>query len=64
MSIYTNAKYVADIVDGSATETMIAVSCNIDGGPNSMVSIDPANSHYAEILKQVADGDLTIADAD
>jgi len=63
MSIYTNAKYVEDIVDGSATETMIAVSCNIDGVPNS-ISIDPANRHYAEILKQVADGDLTIADAD
>jgi|TARA_B110000977_G_C11007499_1_gene466332 hypothetical protein len=64
MSIYTNAKYVADMVDGSTTETMIAVSCNIDGGPNAMVSIDPDNTHYAEILKQVAAGDLTIADAD
>ena len=28
------------------------------------VPLDPANRHYAEILKQVADGDLTIADAD
>jgi hypothetical protein len=64
MSIYTNAKYVADMVDGSTTETMIAVSCNIDGVPNAMVSIDPDNTHYAEILKQVAAGDLTIADAD
>lgn len=52
------------MVDGSTTETMIAVSCNIDGGPNAMVSIDPDNTHYAEILKQVAAGDLTIADAD
>ena len=28
------------------------------------VPLDPANRHYAEILKQVADGDLTIAEAD
>jgi hypothetical protein len=26
--------------------------------------MDISNSDYAEILKQVADGDLTIADAD
>jgi len=26
--------------------------------------MDEGNRHYAEILKQVADGDLTIADAD
>ena len=28
------------------------------------VPLDPNNSEYAEILKQVADGDLTIAEAD
>ena len=28
------------------------------------VPLDPANRHYAEILRQVADGDLTIAAAD
>ena len=28
------------------------------------VPIDPANRHYAEILKQVAAGTLTIADAE
>jgi hypothetical protein len=28
------------------------------------VPLDPANRHYAEILKQVADGTITIADAD
>jgi len=28
------------------------------------VPIDPANRHYAEIQKQVAAGELTIADAD
>ena len=28
------------------------------------VPLDPANIHYAEILRQVAAGTLTIADAD
>ena len=28
------------------------------------VPLDTANRHYAEILKQVADGDITIAEAD
>tara|TARA_B100000902_G_C27278287_1_gene900119 strand:+ start:368 stop:541 length:174 start_codon:yes stop_codon:yes gene_type:complete len=28
------------------------------------VPLDHSNSHYAEIIKQVEDGDLTIADAD
>ena len=29
-----------------------------------MVPLDPANRHYAEILKQVAAGTLTISDAE
>jgi len=28
------------------------------------VPLNPANTHYAEILRQVEAGDLTIADAD
>ncbi len=28
------------------------------------VPLDPGNRHYAEIMRQVAAGDLTIADAD
>jgi hypothetical protein len=28
------------------------------------VPLDPANRHYAEIMLQVAAGELTIADAD
>lgn len=28
------------------------------------VPLDPANRHYVEILRQVADGTLTIEDAD
>ena len=39
------------------------IIATIDGITMS-VPIDPANRHYAEVLKQVADGNLTIADAD
>jgi len=28
------------------------------------IPLDPANRHYAEIMRQVAAGELTIADAD
>ena len=31
---------------------------------NISVPLDPANRHYAEIMRQVEAGDLTIADAD
>ena len=33
-------------------------------GVEMFVPIDPANRHYAEILKQVQEGTLTIQDAD
>ena len=39
------------------------ITATIDGKIMS-IPLDPENRHYAEILKQVADGDLTIADAD
>jgi len=55
--LIANAKYIE--VDGSNE----AIKATIDGVEWS-VPLDPANRHYAEILKQVADGTLTIADAD
>ena len=33
-------------------------------GVEMVVPLDPANRHYAEILRQVAAGELTIQDAD
>ena len=54
----TNAKYLVDENGNNNT-----VACTIDGTPMS-VPMDTANRHYAEILKQVADGTLTIADAE
>ena len=55
--VIENAKYIA--IDG---ENSVVVA-TIDGVYLS-VPLDPANRHYAEILKQVADGTLTIQDAD
>ena len=54
-----NAKYLKDIVDNKT----MAVNAEIDG-ENLTVPLDPNNRHYAEILKQVDAGTLTIADAD
>ena len=39
------------------------IKATIDGQEMS-VPLDPANRHYAEILKQVAAGTLTIQEAD
>jgi len=56
--IITNAQYKTDSLD-----VVNSVQATINGQVMS-VPLEPANRHYAEILKQVADGDLTIADAD
>ncbi len=56
--IITNAQYVTNLdVENSS------IKATIDG-QEMFVPQDPNNTHYAEILKQVADGDITIADAD
>ena len=41
----------------------VSVNATINGITVS-VPLDPANRHYAEILRQVEAGTLTIADAD
>jgi hypothetical protein len=53
----SSAKYYA--TDGQNQ----SIKATIDGVVWS-VPLDPANRFYAEIMKQVAAGDLTIADAD
>ena len=53
----TLAKYIAS---EGVNEIVIAT---IDGVEMS-VPLDTSNRHYAEILKQVADGTITIAEAD
>ena len=57
--IITNAKYTTDIVSNDNS----GIQATIDGADLS-VPMDTGNRHYAEILKQVADGDITIAEAD
>ena len=54
----TSAQYSTDM-DGNNS----SVQATIDGQEMS-VPLDPANRHYAEILKQVAAGTLTVLDAD
>ena len=41
----------------------VSIQATINGEVLS-VPLDPANRHYAEIMRQVDAGDLTIADAD
>jgi hypothetical protein len=55
----TAAQYNTDALDGRN----VSIQATIDGQELS-VPLDPANRHYAEILKQVAAGTLTIQDAD
>ena len=56
----TSAQYVNDLITG---EQSVALRATIDGITMS-VPMDPANRHYAEILRQVEAGTLTIADAE
>ena len=56
--LITNAKY-----NNNSQGTNVSVQATIDGVIVS-VPMDTANRHYAEILKQVADGTITIAEAD
>ena len=58
----TEAQYHRVLI-GEDTYENTAISAVING-QSMIIGIDPANRHYAEILKQVEAGDLTIADAD
>ena len=55
----TNAQYNTYKI----TNENCSISCVIDGLHVS-VPLDPANTDYEEILRQIASGELTIADAD
>jgi len=54
-----SAQYYADADEN----TNISIRATIDGVEMS-VPLDPANRHYAEIMRQVEEGTLTIAEAD
>jgi len=54
----TAAQYVADLISGNNT----SIKATIDG-TEMFVPLDPANRHYAEIMRQVEAGTLTIQEA-
>jgi hypothetical protein len=54
-----NAQYVEHFIE----KTNCGIKCEIDGTVLD-VPLDPNNRHYAEILKQVKEGTLTIKDAE
>ena len=56
--VIENAKYYKNWED-----VVTSVNATIDGEQCCVPFIE-SNRHYAEILKQVADGDITIAEAD
>jgi hypothetical protein len=55
----SNAQYVEDRAGNK-----IGVLCTLGLREGCQVPLDTANTDYAEILKQVADGNITIAEAD
>ena len=55
----TTAQYVADRMLGNNS----SIQATIDGVKLS-VPLDPANRHYAEIMRQVEAGTLTIQEAE
>jgi hypothetical protein len=56
----TSAQYCNDQITGQSN---VAIKATIDGIEMS-VPLDPANRHYAEIMRQVEAGELTIQDAE
>ena len=56
--IIADAKYIQDI-EGENTSVKATIN-----GAEMFVPMDTANRHYAEILKQVDEGTITIAEAD
>ena len=56
----TSAQYLPNVLgDGNGDTIEIVVN-----GQSMFVPLDPNNVHYAEILRQVKEGTLTIKDAE
>ena len=56
---FLNVQYILD----EKTQANHSIKATLDGAEIT-IPLDPANRHYAEIMRQVAAGTLTIADAD
>lgn len=62
--IITSAKYTkAHDSEGSPTGDNLGIVIVLNG-VTSHVPLDPSNRHYAEIMRQVEAGTLTIQEAD
>lgn len=57
--IITDAQYKFDSLEGANSSVKVTID-----GTEVTVPLDPANRHYAEILKQVEAGTLTVAAAE
>ena len=55
----TSAQYVADLMTGNNTSIRATIE-----GQEMFVPLDPANRHYAEIMRQVSNGTLEILAAE
>lgn len=54
-----SAQYIADIISGENFSIIAVIN-----GVTMSVPLDPANRHYAEIMRQVEAGTLTILPPD
>ena len=59
-----SAKYLSQVVDYDKNTKENSMIEAVISGTKMFVPLDPDNMHYAEILKQVADGTITIKDAE
>ena len=57
----TSAQYMKDPLDDTKVKNMIKATID---GQEWFIPLNLENTHYAEILKQVKEGTLTIKDAD
>ena len=58
----TSAQYMARFDAGKKGDNFSIKA--VINGTEMVVPLDPANRHYAEIMRQVDAGELTIKDAD
>tara|TARA_B100000085_G_C18256023_1_gene396076 strand:- start:200 stop:391 length:192 start_codon:yes stop_codon:yes gene_type:complete len=61
---FKDAKYLTNDAGDNCIVEITFLDDNDKVITTSHVPMDEENTHYIEILKQVKDGDLTIADAD
>ena len=61
---FKDAKYLKNDAGDNCIVEITFLDDNDKVITTSHVPMDEENTHYIEILKQVKDGDLTIADAD